>query len=155
MAETKSSKVVLRHDMIFTGYSSQGYTIPLDSSPSAGGHGAGVSPIELLLTALAGCTAMDVISILRKKQQVITAFEARADGVRAEDHPRLFTHIKVHFIVTGQNVTPAAVERAIELSSEKYCGASAALRHTAEIEYTYEIIEAQEMTARERKTDES
>lgn len=138
----KSSHVVLRDDLIFTGYSSNGYSIPLDAKLSAGGHDAGISPIELLLTSLAGCTGMDVISILRKKQQEITGFEVEVEGVRADEHPRVFTEIWVKFIVTGRDVDPAAVDRAIELSSEKYCGASATLRHTATIHYEREIREA-------------
>ncbi len=119
MAEGKSIKVVWRSDMIFTGYSSNGYTIPLDSAQSHGGHDAGSSPMELMLTALAGCTAMDVISILRKKQQSVHGFEVEVEGVRAEEHPRVYTEIWVKFTVTGSNIESKAVERAIELSQHK------------------------------------
>jgi len=140
----KRSTVVLRDDMIFLGQSSNGYTIPLDAKKEAGGHDAGISPIELLLTSLAGCTGMDVISILRKKKQEVTAFEVRVEGVRADEHPRVFTEIWAHFVVTGHNVSQDAVDRAIELSRDKYCGASATLRHTATIHYSSEIIEATE-----------
>lgn len=144
MAERKSSRIVLRDDMIFTGYSSNGFSIPLDAQKAAGGHDAGISPMELLLTALAGCTGMDVISILRKKQQQVTAFEVQVEGMRADEHPKVFTEIWVKYIVTGQNIDPAAVERAIELSRDKYCGAAATLRHTAQIHYDYVIVETGE-----------
>jgi len=140
----KRSTAVLRDDMIFLGQSSNGYTIPLDAKKEAGGHDAGISPIELLLTSLAGCTGMDVISILRKKKQEVTAFEVRVEGVRADEHPRVFAEIWAHFVVTGHNVSQDAVDRAIELSRDKYCGASATLRHTATIHYSSETIEATE-----------
>ncbi|WP_174556078.1 OsmC family protein [Aggregatilinea lenta] len=142
MASTKSSKLVLRDDMIFTGYSSNGYSIPIDARPGAGGHEAGVSPMELVLTALGGCTAMDVLSILRKKQERITGMEVFVEGDRADEHPKVYTNITVRFVVTGHDVKPASVERAIELSSQKYCSVSAMLRPTAAISYTYEIAEA-------------
>lgn len=144
MAGTKSSKVVLRDDMIFTGYSSNGYSIPFDARLGAGGHEAGVSPVELVLTALGGCTGMDVISILRKKQEQVTGFEVIVDGERANEHPKVYTTITVHFVITGHGIKPASVERAIELSRDKYCSVSAMLRPKVSISYTYEIIEAGE-----------
>jgi putative redox protein len=149
MGEKKSSTVVLRDNMLFTGYSSNGFSIPIDARKEHGGYGAGVAPIELMLTALAGCAALDVISILRKKQQTVTAMEVRVDGTRAEEHPRVFTDISVHVVVTGHNVDPGAVDRAIELSRDKYCGAAATLRHTAQITYTREIIEGEGQAHRE------
>lgn len=143
MAEKKSSKVVWRDDMLFAGYNS-GYTIPLDAVKEHGGHGAGISPMALMLTSLAGCTAMDVISILKKKRQDVTGLEVEVEGVRAEEHPRVYTDISVHFVVTGHDIDPAAVERAIELSRDKYCGAAATLRHTAAMTYTHEILAAED-----------
>jgi putative redox protein len=143
MGEKKSSTVVLRDNMLFTGYSSNGFSIPIDARKEHGGYGAGVTPIELMLTSLAGCAASDVISILRKKQQTVTGLEVRVEGTRADEHPKVYTSIAVHFVVTGHDVDPAAVDRAIELSRDKYCGAAATLRHTAQITYTREIIEAE------------
>jgi putative redox protein len=143
MAQKKGNKVVLRDDMIFTGYSSGGYTVPLDAAKGAGGHDAGISPMELMLTSLAGCTGMDVISILRKKRQDVTAFEVQIEGARADEHPRVWIELWVKFLVTGHHVDPKAVERSIELSRDQYCGAAATLRHTATIHYDYEIIEAE------------
>ncbi len=145
MAERKSSRIVLRDDMIFTAYSSNGYSLPLDAQKAVGGHDAGISPMELLLTALAGCTGMDVISILRKKQQQVTGFEIQVEGVRADEHPRVFTEIWVKYTIRGQNIDPKAVERAIELSRDKYCGAAATLRHTAQIHYDYVIVDTEEV----------
>ncbi len=145
MAERKSSRIVLRDDMIFTAYSSNGYSLPLDAQKAVGGHDAGISPMELLLTALAGCTGMDVISILRKKQQQVTGFEIQVEGVRADEHPRVFVEIWVKYTIMGQNIDPKAVERAIELSRDKYCGAAATLRHTAQIHYDYVIVETEEV----------
>jgi len=144
MGQKKSSRIVWRDDLIFTGYSNNGHSIPLDAARVAGGHDAGASPMELLLTALGGCTGMDVISILGKKQQDVTGFEVQVEGVRADEHPRVYTGIWVKFIVTGHGVDAKAVERAIELSRDKYCGVAATLRHTAQIHYDYVIQEADE-----------
>ena len=144
MGQRKSSKVVLRDDMIFTGYSSNGYTVPLDADKAVGGHDGGIAPMELMLTSLAGCTAMDVISILRKKRQNVTGLEVHVEGTRAEKHPKVYTEIWVKFIVTGHDVDPRAVERSIELSRDRYCGAAATLRHTATMHYDYEIVEAEQ-----------
>lgn len=142
MAQRKNTKVVLRDDMIFTGYSSNDFTIPLDAvKAEVGGHDAGISPMELMLTALAGCTGMDVISILRKKKQQVTAFEVHVEGVRADEHPKVYTEIWVKFILTGTNIDPKAVERSIQLSRDTYCGAAATLRYTATMHYDYEIID--------------
>jgi putative redox protein len=146
MPEKKRTTVVLRNDMVFTGYNNS-YTIPLDAKKESGGHDAGVSPMSLMLTSLAGCTAMDVISILRKKKQTVTAFEVQVEGIRADEHPRVYTEIWVKFTVTGHNVDQKAVDRAIELSRDKYCGAAATLRHTATIHYSNEILEAEDTEA--------
>ncbi len=141
MANKKHSKVVLRSDMHFIGHNN-GYTIPLDTVEGFGGHDSGITPMSLMLTSLAGCTGMDVISILRKKQQDVTAFEVQVEGVRGDEYPKVWTEIWVKFIVTGHNIEQKAVDRAIELSRDKYCGAAATLRHTATIHYESEIIDA-------------
>ena len=146
MGEKKRAKVVLRDDLIFTGHSSGDYSVPLDAAKTHGGHGAGISPMELMLVALGGCTGMDVISILRKKKQAVTTFEVEVEGVRADEHPRVYTEIWVTFRVSGHEIDPAAVERAIALSRDKYCGAAATLRHTATMHYSHEIIEIEDVT---------
>ena len=104
MGQKKSSRVVWRDDLIFTGHSSNGHSVPLDAAKAAGGHDAGISPMELLLTALGGCTGMDVISILRKKQQDVTGFEVQVEGERADEHPRVYKEIWVKFVITGRAV---------------------------------------------------
>lgn len=121
---------------------SSGLTLPLDTSVESGGSNSGFRPMELLLVGLAGCTGMDVISILQKKKQDVTDFEVRVHGDRAEDHPKIFTHILIDFIVTGHNVDRAAVDRAVELSSTKYCSAQAMLGKAANIETRITIKEA-------------
>jgi putative redox protein len=108
---------------------------------------AGMSPMELLLAGLAGCTAADVIDILRKKRQDVTGLEVRTHGDRSETHPRVYTHVDVLFIVTGRNIEPEAVRRAIELSREKYCSATAMFRGTATVVCRHEIREVETESA--------
>jgi putative redox protein len=96
-------------------------------------------PLELLLIALGGCTAADVISILQKKREQVTHYRVEVRGTRREEHPRSFKHIEVRHLLRGRNLSPAAVARAIELSDTKYCSVSGTLRPTAEIVTTYEI----------------
>ena len=108
---------------------------------------AGQSPMELILAGLAGCTGADVIDILRKKRQDVTAFEVRVFGDRTEEHPRVYTQIEILFIVTGRKIDPEAVRRAVELSENKYCSVSAMLRATAQLACRYEIREADPITA--------
>jgi putative redox protein len=101
----------------------------------------GPRPMELLLIGLAGCTSMDVISVLQKKRQPITGLEAKVSAERVEEHPKVYTTIHVEYVVKGKGVKPEAVERAIELSETKYCSAMAMLRQTAEITTSYRIVE--------------
>jgi putative redox protein len=110
-------------------------------SPIAEGGPKGPSPMQLLLMGLAGCTAMDVVSILEKKRQDVTSFAVNVVGNRAPEHPRYYTDIELEFVVRGRNVSPQAVERAIELSETKYCSASANLKPTSKITTRYRIEE--------------
>ncbi len=114
-----------------------GAAIVLDGDPEFGGLGSAVRPTEALLLALQGCMAMDVISVLRKKRQHVTAFYVEAQGTRAEEHPRRYEKIEVEFVVRGWDVSEKAVARAIELSQTKYCSVTASLN--AEISTTYRI----------------
>lgn len=125
--------------MTFSGTADTGFDVPLGADPSVGGDDDGFRPLELLAVGLAGCTAMDVISLLHKKRQNVTGFEVRVHAVRAEEHPRSFTDIHIEFIITGDNVQEAAVERAIELSETKYCPAHAMLGKVVPIRSSYEI----------------
>jgi putative redox protein len=134
--------VTLQEKMTFIGTADSGFTVQLGASPRVGGDGDGFKPMELMLISLAGCTAMDVISILRKKRQEISAFEVRVEAERAEEHPRVFTEIRVTYVVHGKNVDPKAVARAIELSETKYCPAQSMLREATTIRHTYEIVDA-------------
>ncbi len=136
--------VVWKGKMSFEGSAASGFTVPVGTSPESGGDNDGFRPMELLLVGLAGCTAMDVISILAKKRQDVTAFEVRVnEAERAAEHPRVYTHIVLEYVVTGHNIDQAAVERAVELSETKYCSAQAMLGKVAKIENSITVIEAQ------------
>jgi len=135
------AQVTWNGGMQFEGSADSGHKLILDSSPDVGGNDSGFRPMELLAISLAGCTAMDVISILRKKRQGVTAFEVKVDAQRANDHPHVFTEMKVTYVLRGRGIDPAAVARAIQLSEEKYCPAQAMIRQAAPITLAYEIIE--------------
>ena len=137
------AKVIWKSGMSFDGIGGSGFSLPMGTSVASGGKGDGFSPMELLLVGLAGCTAMDVISILEKKRQEVTAFEVRVQGERADEHPRVFKEITIEFMVTGRNVDALAVERAVELSSTKYCSAEAMLGKVAHIAHKITILEAE------------
>jgi putative redox protein len=118
-----------------------GFTLPLGADPKAGGENDGFRPTELVLVGLAGCTAMDVISILVKKRQDVTAFEVKAHGERAAEDPKKFTSFIVEYIVSGKGIDPSAVQRAVELSESKYCTVMASLRCAGPIERKITILE--------------
>jgi putative redox protein len=137
------AKVTWQKKMSFIGAGKLGLTVPIDTSIEQGGDSSGFSPMELLLVGLAGCTAMDVISILEKKRQEVTRFEVRVNGERASEHPKVFTNIVVEYIVGGKSIDPAAVDRAVELSETKYCSAMAMISKTAKIERKIVVEEAE------------
>ncbi len=147
MAETMTVQSKLTTAMRFEVEAGSGHQVTLDAAEHDGGHNEGFRPMELLLVGLAGCTGMDVISILRKKRQQVTAYEVHITGVRAEDHPMVFVEITVEHIVTGYHIQPEAVARAIQLSKERYCGAGAMLGKVAHLTHTYRIVEAAEAGA--------
>ena len=143
MADSKA-KVVWKGKMSFDGSSANGFSLPIGTSTESGGDNDGFRPMELLLIGMAGCTAMDVISILEKKRQDVTGFEVRVvEAERAAEHPKVYTHIVLEYVVTGKNVDRAAVERAVELSSTKYCSAEAMLGKVAKIENKITVLEAE------------
>lgn len=123
----------------FVGNSASGHSIVMDGPPEGGGRNLGPRPMEMLLLGMGACTAYDVVSILRKSRQVISDCRVQVKAERAEDHPKVFTAIHVHFTVTGEALDDAAVARAVRLSAEKYCSASIMLGQTAEITHDYEI----------------
>lgn len=128
------AKVIWKGRMSFTGSAESGFTIPLGTSPDVGGDNDGLRPMELLAIGLAGCTAMDVISILQKKKQEVTGFEVQVHADRAEEQPHVFTKIIIEYLVSGRKVERAAVERAVQLSAEKYCPAQAMFSKVVPIE---------------------
>ena len=137
-----NTKVTWNKGLTFTGESETGFTLPLDASSAVGGDDDGFRPMELIATGLAGCTAMDTISILQKKRQEVTAFEVYVSADQAEDHPRVFTHIRLEYQITGHDIDEKAVLRAIQLSAERYCPAQGMLSQVVPIELVYEIYEA-------------
>jgi putative redox protein len=128
--------------MGFVGESGSGHSIVMDGPPEHGGSDLGVRPMEMLLLGLGGCASFDVIHILKKSRQDVTDCEALLEAERADQEPKVFTHIHLHFVVTGRNLSDKQVERAIQLSSEKYCSASIMLGKTAEITHDFKIKEA-------------
>lgn len=135
------ARAIWKQGLSFTGTADSGFEVSLGSEPEVGGDNDGFRPIELIAIGLAGCTAMDVISILEKKRQVVTGFEVQVHVERAEEHPKVFTHVLIKYLVEGKNISQAAVERAIELSTTKYCPSHAMLKKAVDIDHTYEIKE--------------
>ncbi|MBI9048561.1 MAG: OsmC family protein [Anaerolineaceae bacterium] len=127
--------------MSFSGKSDSGFTIPLGTSAQVGGDDDGARPMELFLIGLGGCTGMDVISILSKKKQEVTYFDVKIHADRANEHPKVFTAIEVEYIVGGKNIDRVAVERAVQLSAEKYCPAQAMLSKIATLTMRITILE--------------
>src|SRR6266700_4085565 len=144
MAETMTVQSKLATGMLFEVEAGSGHHVTLDAAEHGGGHNEGFRPMELLLVGLAGCTGMDVISILRKKRQQVTGYEVHVSGIRAEDHPMVFVEITVEHIVTGHHIQPEAIERAIQLTEERYCGAGAMLGKVAHLRHTFHIVEVTE-----------
>jgi len=135
------ARVKLIEGVSFAGQSESGHTVVMDGAPEAGGKNLGVRPMEMLLMGLGGCSAFDVVLILRKSRQQITDCVADLDATRADTDPKVFTKIHVHFTVTGKSLDPKRVEQAVKLSAEKYCSASIMLGKTAEITHDFEIVE--------------
>jgi putative redox protein len=135
-----SASVTLAEGMHFVG-EVDGFRVDLDSDEGVGGQDAGASPMHLLLLSLAGCTAMDVVSILRKKREQVTGLSVEVQGKQRAEHPRVYESIEVSYRVRGTGVDPKAVDRAIELSQTRYCPVIAMLGEAARITSSYEIEE--------------
>jgi len=135
-------------DMTYVGESGSGHAVVMDGPPELGGHNLGVRPMEMLLLGMGGCTAVDVIHILKKARQHVTDCVVQLAAERAETEPKVFTRIQVHFIVTGSGLSDNQVRRAVTLSAEKYCSASIMLGKTAAITHTYEIHEASSISCK-------
>ncbi len=130
-----------KEQMVFVGTPESGFPVQMDSEPSFGGTNSGVRPMEMIALGLAGCTAMDVLSILRKKRQQVTQFEVQVDAPRSPEYPKVFTSALITYIVTGINIEESAILRSIELSATRYCPAQVMLAQAFPMELRYEIYE--------------
>ncbi len=126
---------------MFMGQSGSGHAVVMDGPPELGGKNMGIRPMEMMLMGLGGCTSFDVMLILKRSRQEVTDCVAELSAQRAETDPKVFTHIHIHFIVTGKNLKEKMVQRAVELSATKYCSASIMLAQTVEITHDYEMQE--------------
>jgi putative redox protein len=135
------AKVTWKGRMSFDGLAETGFTLPLGASPSVGGDEDGFRPMELFAIGLAGCTAMDVISIMQKKRQDVTSFEVQVHVDQAQDYPKVFTRAVVEYIATGHHLDVVSLVRAIELSAVHYCPAQAMFNQIMPIELHYKLYE--------------
>jgi putative redox protein len=129
-------------DVTFVGESGSGHAVVMDGPPESGGRNLGVRPMEMLLIGMGGCTAFDVVLILKKARQPVTDCVVEIEAERADTEPKVFTRIQVNFVVTGFGLSDKQVARAVELSAEKYCSASIMLGKSAKITHAYELVEA-------------
>jgi putative redox protein len=136
------ARIKLVEGMTFVAESGSGHAVVVDAAPDVGGRNLGARPMELVLMGTGSCSAIDVMHILRKARQAVTDCVVELEAERAPDDPKVFTRIRMHYVVSGKALAPAQVERAIKLSKEKYCSASVMLAKTAELEVDFEIREA-------------
>lgn len=136
-------------NVAFAGETETGHTVVMDGAPESGGKNLGPRPMETVLIGTGACSAYDVVHILKKGREPITDCVVEIDAERAPTDPKVFTAIHFHFVVTGKNLNPAKVERAIKLSAEVYCSASAMMAKTAKVTHDFEIVE---VTADESKS---
>jgi putative redox protein len=130
-----------KHNVRFDASSESGHEIIMDGAPKHGGNNEGARPMELLLIGMGGCTGFDVVGILKKARADLQSLTIKLEAERADEVPSVFTKIHVHFVLTGVALKETLVQRAIELSAEKYCSASIMLGQTADITHSFEIIE--------------
>ena len=135
------ARVKLVDGMMFVGESGSGHAIVMDGAPEYGGRNLGIRPMEMLLIGLGGCTAFDVVQILRKGREHVSHCEVEVVAERAETDPKVFTKIHLDYRVSGKDLAPAKVERAIQLSKEKYCSASIMLGAVAEITHSWTTVD--------------
>ena len=132
--------VTLQEGSTFEGVAGSGHRVTMDVAPEVGGRNLGLRPMEMVLLGLGGCTAIDVLHMLRKGRQPITDMRVELDAERADDVPKVFTKVHLHFVLTGAGLDPHKIERAINLSASKYCSASMMLNKTAEMTHDFEIV---------------
>jgi putative redox protein len=128
---------------MFVAETGSGHAVVMDGAPDAGGRNLGARPMEMLLAGLGGCSAFDVVLILKRGREAVTDCVVEIDAERAETDPKVFTTIKMHYIITGNKLDLSKVERAIKLSTEKYCSASAMLGAVAKITHDFEVREVE------------
>jgi len=129
-------------DATFVGESGSGHAVVMDGPLDSGGRNLGIRPMEMLLIGMGGCTAFDVVLILKKARQPVADCVVEIEAERAETVPRVFTRIHVHFVISGDGLSEKQVARAVQLSAEKYCSASIMLGKAAEISHDYEVVPA-------------
>jgi putative redox protein len=127
--------------MAFVAETGSGHAVVMDGAPEGGGRNLGPRPMEMVLLGTGGCTAYDVVLILRKSGEPVTGCEVQVKAERAPTDPKIFTRIHFHFVVRGKGVKPGKIEQAIKLSAQKYCSASIMLAKTAEITHNFEVVE--------------
>ncbi len=132
-------------DRTFIGESGSGHTVVMSASARQGDRVLGPSPMEMVLIGMGGCAAFDVVHILKKSREPIDDCVAELEAARAGEDPKVFTRVHVHFVVTGRGLSPSKVERAIKLSAEKYCSASAMIGKTAAITHDFELLDGREV----------
>ena len=138
-----NAKVTWSKRLSFIGEADTGFSLPLGANPQVGGDNDGFRPMELIAIGIAGCTAMDVISVLQKKRQNVTAFEVQLRSQQAQDYPRVFTKIEIEYLISGDDIDETAVQRAIELSENKYCPALAMFNQILPIKLSHKISQAE------------
>ncbi|MET0384217.1 MAG: OsmC family protein [Burkholderiaceae bacterium] len=127
--------------MAFTAETGSGHLLAMDGSPDGGGRGLAPRPMEMLLAGAGGCTAYDVVLILRRGRHDVSGCQVKATAERADEDPKVFTRLHLHFVVTGRAIPTSAVERAIAMSHDKYCSATIMLGKTAEVTTSFELVE--------------
>ena len=131
-------------NMSFVGESESGHSVVMDGPPDSGGRNLGVRPMEMVLLGMGGCTAFDVVLILQRQRQTITDCVIELSAERAEEAPKVFTKIHVHYIVTGRSLDEKKVSRAVDMTAEKYCSVSIMLAQCVDVSHDYEIVEDQD-----------
>ena len=147
------AKVDWKGRLSFTGSADSGFDVPLGSYPEVGGDDDGFRPMELIAVGLAGCTAMDVISILTKKRQEVLDFQVKVDTERADQHPKVFTKAVIAYHLAGKGISESAVTRAMELSADTYCPAQAMLAKVIPLELKYFIYEGDKLGSAQLVTE--
>ena len=138
---TMQTRVKWLDHMSFVGETGSGHSVVMDGSPDLGGRNLGVRPMEMVLLGLGGCTAFDVVFILKKARQPVEDCEIQVSAERSEDVPKVFTKIHLHYVIKGKDLSEKHVARAVKMSAEKYCSVSRMLEETVEMTHDYEIVE--------------